>query len=386
MIIMEFSFYNPIKLVFGKGSLSKIGEEAKVYGKKVLIVTYSGAPFIDFVSQATKYLTEAGLETMVFDEVEANPLASTVKRGADLATKEKCDLIIGIGGGSAMDTAKGIAFMANKEGDVFDYIVGKRTGVGALPSIQVTTTAGTGSEGNWTAVFTDDQTLEKKGLLNNYMFPKVAIIDLELMQTLPKPLIAGPGLDTLFHAFESYISVNAHPMSEMYSLKAMELIIDNLPKVYRDINDIKAWENVVLANTLAGIAIGCAGTTVPHAMGQPISGLLNSAHSDTLIAVYNAFMEFTAPHCTKKFAKLAELLGSDITGKTEAEAANMSIVALKELVAEVEATKTLTDLNVTEDMLDKLTDGATNIMGKVLANNPVVPTKEQVYELYKKSL
>ena len=383
---MEFSFYNPIKLVFGKGSLNKIGDEAKVYGKKALLVTYPGAPFSDFVSCATKRLDDAGLETLVFDEVEVNPLASTVKRGADLATKENCDLIIGIGGGSAMDTAKGIAFMANKEGEVFDYILGKRTGTGALPSIQVTTTAGTGSEGNWTAVFTDDETLEKKGLLNNYMFPKVAIVDLELMQTLPKPLIAGPGLDTLFHAFESYISVNAHPMSEMYSLKAMELIINNLPKVYRDVNDIKAWENVVLANTLAGVAIGCAGTTVPHAMGQPISGMLNSAHSDTLVAVYDAFMEFTAPHCTGKFAKLAELLGCNLDGKTEAEAADMSIVAIKELIAEVEATKTLTDLNVTEDMLDKLTEGATNIMGKVLANNPIVPTKEQVYELYKKSL
>ena len=383
---MEFSFYNPIKLVFGKGSLSKIGVEAIAYGKKALIVTYPGAPFTDFVARTTKHLNEAGLEVMVFDEVEANPLASTVKRGADLATKEGCDVIIGLGGGSAMDTAKGIAFMANKEGEVFDYILGKRVGVGALPSIQVTTTAGTGSEGNWTAVFTDDETLEKKGLLNNYMFPKVAIVDLELMQTLPKPLIAGPGLDTLFHAFESYISKNAHPMSEMYSLQAMELIINNLPKVYRDINDIVAWENVVLANTLAGVAIGCAGTTVPHAMGQPISGLLNSAHSDTLIAVYPAFMEFTAQHSVKKFAKLAELLGCDTAGKTESEAAHMSIGALKDLITELEATKTLTDLNVTEEMLGQLTEGATNIMGKVLANNPIVPTKEEVLELYKKSL
>ena len=383
---MEFSFYNPIKLMFGKGSLNKIGEEAKLYGKKALIVTYPGAPFTDFTARATQYLNDAGVEVLVFDEVEANPLASTVKRGADLATKETCDVIIGLGGGSAMDTAKGIAFMANKEGEVFDYILGKRVGVGALPSIQVTTTAGTGSEGNWTAVFTDDETLEKKGLLNNYMFPKAAIVDLELMQTLPKPLIAGPGLDTLFHAFESYISKNAHPMSEMYSLQAMELIINNLPKVYRDINDIDAWEKVVLANTLAGVAIGCAGTTVPHAMGQPISGLLNSAHSDTLIAVYPAFMAFTAASSPKKFAKLAELLGCDVEGKTDEEAALLSIDAMNALIAEVEATKTLTDLGVTEDILDKLTEGATNIMGKVLANNPVVPTTEEVYELYKKSL
>jgi len=383
--MMNFNFYNPIKLVFGKGSLNKIGDEAKIYGKKALIVTYPGAPFTDFVAKATVCLKESGLEVLVFDEVEINPLASTVKRGAILATEKECDLIIGIGGGSAMDTAKGIAFMANKEGEVFDYILGKRIGVGALPSIQVTTTAGTGSEGNWTAVFTDDETLEKKGLLNNYMFPKVAIVDLELMQTLPKPLIAGPGLDTLFHAFESYISKNANPMSEMYSLYAMELIINNLPKVYRDINDIGAWEKVVLANTLAGVAIGCAGTTVPHAMGQPISGLLNSAHSDTLVALYPAFMEFTAAHSPKKFAKLAELLGCDVAGKSETDAALMSIPAMNELIAEVEATKTLRDLNVTEDMLEKFTEGATNIMGKVLANNPIVPTKEQVYELYKKS-
>ena len=383
---MNYTFYNPVKLLVGKGNLSHVGTEAAQYGKKALIVTYSGAPFTDFTQTAVEHLQAAGVEAVVFDQAEANPLASTVRRGADLVESTGCDVIIGLGGGSAMDTAKGIAFMAHKPGNIFDYILGDRVGQDALPSIQITTTAGTGSEANWTAVFTHDDSLEKKGLVNPLIYPKTAIIDLELMLTLPKPLIAGPGLDTLFHAFESYISKNAHPMSEMYSLQAMELSINNLPKVYNDPTDHAAWEKVVLANTLAGIAIGCAGTTVPHAMGQPISGLLNAAHADTLIAVYPPFMRYTAPQSPAKFAKLAQLFGCDTAGKTDAEAALLSIDAMDAFIAKLDAKKTLSDLGVTEDIIDTLASGATNIMGKVLANNPIVPTLEEVKALYRECL
>ena len=381
---MNYSFYNPVKLLVGQGNFSKLGDETAVYGKKALIVTYPGQPFDDFTSKAVSFLQKSGVEHVLFAKAEANPMASTVREGADFAKKEGCDVVVGIGGGSAMDLAKGIAFLTGKDGDIFDYILGNKTGTSSLPIILLTTTAGTGSEANWTAVFTNDTTLEKKGLVNPLNFPKTAIIDPDFMTTLPKPLIAGPGLDALFHAFESYISVNAHPISEMYSLEAMRLSVENLPKVYDNPKDMDAWEKVILANTLAGIAIGCAGTTVPHAMGQPISGLLNAAHSDSLIAVYIPFMKFTAPHCTKKFAKLAEIMGCG--DGSEAEAANKSIAAMEAFIKKLDAHKTLKDLGVNEGHLDKLTEVTTNIMGKVLANNPVVPTAQEVKEMYSQCL
>lgn len=379
---MNFSFFNPVKLIFGQGEFSKLGEEALKLGKKALIVTYAGTPFDEFSQKAIEYLEEQGLESHVFSEVEANPMASTVRKGADLAEAKNCDLIIGLGGGSAMDTAKGIAFLAGKEGDIFDYILGKKIGSDALPSIMLTTTAGTGSEGNFTAVFTNDETLEKKGLVNPLIYPKVSIIDSNFMKTLPKPLISGPGLDALFHAFESYISKKATPMSEMYSLEAMRLSIEYLPRAYHNPQDDEAWEKVVLANTLAGIAIGCAGTTVPHAMGQPISGLLNVAHSESLICVYMPFMRFTAPHAPKKFATLAKLMGCNVDGLNDKEAALESIDAMESFIENLDAFKKLSDVGVKEEDLEQLVDGATNIMKVVLSNNPIVPTKEQVREMY----
>lgn len=383
---MTYSFHNPVKLLVGNGSFSKIGEETANRGKRALIVTYPGPIFEKFANEAMSHLKDFGIEATVFAKVMANPMASIVREGADIAVKENCDVIIGLGGGSAMDTAKGIAFLANKEGDIFDYILGNRSGETALPIILLTTTAGTGSEANNVAVFTNDTTQEKKGLITPLTFAKTSIIDPYFMATLPKPLIAGPGLDAMFHAFESYISVNAHPISEMYSLTALQLSIENLPKVYNDPTDIESWEKVILANTLAGIAIGCAGTTVPHALGQPVSGILDAAHADSLIAVYMPFMRFTAPHSPQKFSKLAELLDCDIKGKTLQEAALMSIQAMDNHINILNAHVSLTQLGVTEEHIDRLTEMSTNIMGKVLSHNPIVPTKEQVKELYRQSL
>ncbi|MBE6906478.1 MAG: iron-containing alcohol dehydrogenase [Ruminococcaceae bacterium] len=385
-IMYHFNFQNPVQIIFGRGRFCELGKIASEYGKKAMIVTYKGAPFQEFSERTTNYLAKCGLDTLLFDEVTQNPLASTVRRGADLAAESGCDLIIGLGGGSAMDTAKGIAFLAGKEGDIFDYIFKQRFGNSALPILLITTTAGTGSEGNCTAVFTNEKTKDKKGLVDPLIFPKVSLIDPEFMTTLPKHIIAGPGVDALFHAFESYISKKSNPVSEMYSLKAMELIIPNLPDVYDNPENIDAWDKVVLANTLAGIAIGAAACTLPHALGQPVSGLLGSVHSDTLAAVYIEFMNYTAPYCEEKFARLAQLLGCDMQSKNRHEAAMESSEYMQAFLERVQMHKTLGSLGVQESDLDWLADNATNQMGAVLANNPVVPNRDEVKEFYRRCL
>ena len=381
----QFQFYNPVKYLFGSGVIAKLGDHAAALGKKALLVTTPGT-MARFGSRIGDILTAAGVDYQVFTDVQPNPLASGVRAGADLAAQTGCDLIVGLGGGSAMDTAKGIAFLTGKEGGVFDYITGKRTGTTALPIICITTTAGTGSEGNATAVFTNDETLDKKGLVNPLIYPKVSFIDSDFMATLPKDLIAGPGCDALFHAFESYLSKDRHPISEMYSLEAMRLSIENLPKVYHNPEDFEAWDKVILANTLAGIAIGCAGTTVPHALGQPVSGLLNVAHSDSLLCLYPAFMKFTAHAAPERFAKLAELLGCDTADMSPEEAAQCSINGMIGFLKGIDSYKKLSQFGVTADHVDRLAESATTIMKVVLNKNPIVPTLEQVKELYLESL
>ena len=379
----EYMFYNPVRYLFGKGIVRQLGTYAAPLGKKALIVTSASGRYADRIQAI---LTQAGIDCVLFSKVMPNPLASAVREGADLAHQTGCDLIIGLGGGSAMDTAKGIAFLTGKEGGIFDYITGKRTGTSALPVICITTTAGTGSEGNATAVFTNDDTLDKKGLVNPLIYPKVSFIDSDFMTTLPKDLIAGPGCDALFHAFESYLSKDRTPISEMYSLEAMRLSIENLPKVYHNPADTEAWDKVILANTLAGIAIGCAGTTVPHALGQPVSGLLNVAHSDSLVCLYPAFMRFTAQAAPERFAKLARLLGCDTSGLTVSEAAEKSIGAMTDFLKGIDACKKLSQFGVKPEHIDRLAESATTMMKVVLNKNPIVPTLEQVKELYLESL
>jgi alcohol dehydrogenase class IV len=383
--MFNFEFSNSVKVLFGRGKTAQVGKAAAQYGKKAMVVTYNDPNLKALLNRVLSYLSEDGIEYVVFDKAQANPLTTTAMEGAAFAQAEGCDVIIGLGGGSAMDTAKGIAFLAVNPGEISDYIFGK-PGNGALPLILITTTAGTGSEGNGTAVFTNPVTNDKKGLVSPYIFPKISIVDPELMTTLPKRIIAGPGLDVLFHAIESYISKKSHPVSEMLSLKAITMVSKYLPKVYDDPSDLDSWDNVALANTLAGMAIGYAGTTLPHAMEHPLSGLLNIVHSEGLAALYIAFMEFTYKSAPEKFANIASAMGEDISGLSVEEAAAKSIDSMRRIMEHVNLNPNLTKLGVKEEHIDWLANNTLTLMRLVLENNPIVPNSDEVKEIYRKCL
>lgn len=381
-----FEFVNPVKLQFGAGKLALVGKIAEQYGCKALLVASDSAKPTGVLGRVQAALEESGIAHVHFDQFMQNPLSTLVDDGATLARKEQCDIVIGIGGGSAMDMAKGIAFSAINEGSIWDYIFGRRQGTSALPIVLIPTTAGTGSEANRTAVFNNPETNDKKGLVNPLIYPKVAIIDPELMTTLPKRVIAGPGADVLFHALESYISKNSHPVSEMLSLQAIELIAQYLPVVYEDVKNIAAWEKVTLASTLAGMAIDCAGTTLPHALQHPMGGLLNVVHSEGLAAIYMPFMEYTYTAAPEKFAKIAKAMGVSTEGLTTMEAAAASVEAVKSLLSKINMLPSLGELGVKEEHLDWLTNNALTTMKVVLSNNPKVPTEQEIKEIYRKCL
>ena len=349
--MIDFDFHNPVRLIFGCGKLAMVGTVTKQYGHKVLIVTSSSSGRSGLLQRVINYIKNEGLDCVVFDKVTANPLTTLAHEGAILAKREKCDVVIGLGGGSAMDAAKGIAFMAINDGDVSDYIFGK-PGIRALPLILVTTTAGTGSEGNNMGVLTNPDNNDKKSIKSPFLYAKASIVDPELLLTLPKRSIAGPGLDALFHAIESYISKKSNPMTEMMSLQGIALIAENLPKVYEDASNIEAWQKVALANTLGGMAIDAAGVTLPHAMEHPVSGLYNVTHSEGLAALYLPIMKFTYLSAPQKFAMIAKTMGVTIDGLPIEEAAERSIDCVRKLLTRLNMTPTLRDFGVTEDKLD----------------------------------
>ena len=233
---MEFNYNLPVNLIFGIGKVEELGKETGKYGKKALIVTgRSSTKKSGLLDKAVNLLKEANVESVIFDKVSQNPLTTTAYEGADLAKKENCDVVVGLGGGSIMDAAKAIAFIALNEGDISDYIFGIKKSEKALPIILVPTTCGTGSEGNGFAVLTNPENNDKKSLRCNAIVAKASIIDPNLMTTMPKHILASVGFDALCHSMEAYLSKAAQPLTTMKALYAIELIGKNLVNVYKDI-------------------------------------------------------------------------------------------------------------------------------------------------------
>ncbi|MDR3588645.1 MAG: iron-containing alcohol dehydrogenase [Negativicutes bacterium] len=380
-----FEYHNPVRLVFGCGQLAMVGKIARQHGGKALIVTSGSSARTGLLDRVVGYLKEEGLEVVVYGKIAANPLTTMALEAAALARSEKCDVVIGLGGGSSMDAAKATAFMAVNEGDINEYIFGK-PGVGALPSIMITTTAGTGSEGNCAAVLTNPETHDKKAIRSPFNYPKASIIDPELLTTLSKGSIAGPGLDALFHAIESYISQKGNPMTDMFCLQAIALLAENLPAVYDDSSNLAAWEKVVFANTLAGMAIDATATTLAHGMEHPVSGLFDVAHGEGLAALFLPTMKFACRQVPQKFAMIAKAMGTDIKNMTIEAAAEKSIELVGALIARVNMVRKLRDFGVTQEHLDWLTANAFKTMKFVIDNNPRVPSPAEVKEIYRDSL
>jgi alcohol dehydrogenase class IV len=380
--MLDFSYTFPVNLVFGAGKVKTIGEHAIKLGSKAIIVTgKSSTKKTGLLDRVLGYLENAGIKTVVFNGVESNPTTDTVQRGAVFAKENECDLVIALGGGSTMDAAKGIAFMSVNGGDITEYIFGK-PGIGALPIITVTTTAGTGSEGDCLAVLTNPETKDKKSLKSPFIYPRVSIVDPELMQTLPRGMIAATGIDALAHSIEAYVARRGNTVTEALAIKAIELIGKNLTRVYEDPQDIEAWSNIAIANTFGGMVIDSAGVALPHGLEHPISGLLNVTHGEGLAAIFIKWMEYTIEEAEEKFAKIAEALGEDIYGISTSEAAKKSIEAMKRLLKALKLTPTLGELGVKEEHVDWLTENALRTMTYAISNNPKVPDGQKIKELY----
>ena len=243
--MMEFDYYLPVNLIFGRGKANLIGKGAAKYGKKALIVTgKNSTKKSGLLDKSISLLKEKNMDIAVFDKVSQNPLTTTVIEGAEFAKSEKCDVIIALGGGSIIDAAKAIALLATNEGNIEDYIYGKISAKKALPLIIVPTTCGTGSESNCFAVLTNPETGDKKSLRYNEIIGKASIIDPDLMTTMPQHILASVGFDALCHNMEAYLSNKAQPLTTMMSLQGIELIGKYLPMVYEDYSNMDAWEAI----------------------------------------------------------------------------------------------------------------------------------------------
>ena len=376
---MNFQYYLPVNVVFGCGKVDEAGELAKQYGSKAMIVTGgSSAKKSGLYDRVKESLKKSGIESILFDEVTPNPLTTTAEKGAKIAKGNGCDIIVGIGGGSIMDCAKGIAFLAVNDGDINDYIYNRIQGEGALPMIAIPTTCGTGSEGNSFAVLTNPGNGDKKSLRRNEIIPSVSIIDSELMQTMPAKLLACVGFDALCHSMEAFLPRAGQPMTEYLAYEGMKIITADLSNVYGGDHDDEAWDRLAWASTIGGMVINTAGVTLPHAMEHPLSGLKNITHGRGLAALTPVITEASAGYAPEKYAVISKLLG----GSDEKDCAD----AMRRFLDRIGLNVRLSEEGVTNNDIPWLTENCFKVSAVSVANHPAVFDADAIAKLYEKAL
>jgi alcohol dehydrogenase len=304
---MEFELMLPKKIVFGPGKINQAGELCREFGRRALLVCCEFTFTSGVANRVADSLEAAGIKTVIYHGVIPNPTNKLIDEAAALALANNCEFVVGVGGGSSMDAAKGAAVAATHGGEVWPYAIGEKEITNAvLPIVAITTTSGTGSQCTCFSVISNPATNQKPGMGSPYILPKLALVDPELMLSAPKQLTANTGFDVFSHAVEAYTSTAASPMSDMYAEKALELVGKYLMRCYNDGLDLEAREGMALADTCAGIAICNAVVTLPHVMAHVISGHYEEiAHGDALYTIYRESLKLNSQVLAEKHKFIA---------------------------------------------------------------------------------
>lgn len=378
----NFSYFAPTEIVFGCGKVDTIGEQTARFGKSALLVTVPEFPAVaNLYTRVKKNLIDAGLKVSHYDGVIPNPTTDVVTAGAAIAKAEKVDVVVGLGGGSSIDTAKAIAVEATHPGTAWDYLhYTEGPTEKTLPIIAIGTTAGTGSQTTPCAVITNSAKKDKSAIWHKNIFPRVAIVDPEVTSTMPKSVTAQTGFDAFCHNFEAYLSVNTNPLVEAMALDAIERVVKYLPQAIEDGFNMEARSQMAWADTLGGLTNASAGVTLPHGLGMQIGGHCpHVTHGQALAVMYPAFTRYTWSAAPEKFAKVGRIFNPSLESESENVAAEGCCEAIDTFLRKIGLYITFADLSVTEQDLQEIAD-----CGQVLGdykNNPRIASIDEMYEL-----
>jgi alcohol dehydrogenase class IV len=382
-----FNYYQPTEIRFGRGRVGEIGDVVARLGKRCLIVTVPPFPEIEHVFGKVKdFLTKSGVEIAHFDEVIPNPTTDVVAEGAKMARAHDADVVLGLGGGSSMDSAKAIAVEATHPGKAWDYLFFRDTQPTekTLPVVAVTTTSGTGSHVTQVAVITNLSEKNKSAIYNANVYPKVSIVDPELMLSVPEHITASTGFDVFAHAFESYVNPNGSSYTDLMALEAIRLVAGHLSTAVENGRDIEARARMAWADTMAGLCIANSGVTLPHGIGMAIGGIYpHVMHGEALAVVYPAVMRFSYRHAQQKFAAVGRIFDERLKGMDDIQAAEKSCEVLEKFIEKIGMRICLEDLSIPESELKALADAS--LILPDYKNHPKVATLEEVFALLKQS-
>ena len=370
---------------FGAGARKELPEVINRMGfKKALVCSDKGLIKVGTTKMVTDVLDAVGFPYEIYSEIKPNPTVTNVKQGVEAFKKSGADCIIAIGGGSSMDTAKGIVSNNPEFSDVVSLEGVAPTKKKSVPIIALPTTAGTGAEVTINYVIIDEERQAKMVCVDPNDIPAVAIVDPELMYTLPKGLTAATGMDALTHAIEGYITKGAWVMSDMYELQAIKMIAENLPLAVEEPTNPVGREGMALAQYIAAQAFSNVGLGLVHGMAHPMGSLHDIPHGVANALLLPRIMEFNMPKCIEKFGVIAQAMGVDTTGMSKEQAAQAAVDAVKALSIRVGIPQHLTDLNITEADIPAL--AAQAIADVCTPGNPRDVTEAEIIELYKSVL
>ncbi len=379
-------FQTTPRTLMGPGSLNQIADEVKrLNGERVMIVTDPNLVKTGIVGRVEELLNAEGISVKRFDNVEPDPPYQTASQAAVRTREMRADLVLAVGGGSALDIGKVAAILVTNVDGVTSYfgidLVPKR----GLPTIAVPTTAGTGSEVTPIAILSDHEDKLKKGIVSPYLFPTVAVLDPELTVGLPAAVTAATGMDALIHAVEAYTSRNAYSVSDMLALEAMKLIISNIRTAYANGSDLSARACMLQGSLLAGMAFANAGVTAVHAFAYPIGAEFHIPHGVANSVMLAPVMEFNMMGNLPKFAHMAKVFGEDGRWLSDRQAAMVFIEALQTLATDLKIPGHLREFGVKDEDIPALARGVMKVT-RLLANNPRELKLEDAEEIYRRAL
>ncbi len=375
-------FQTTPRIIMGAGCLGRIQDEIKRLAcRKVLIVTDPGLVKAGIATQLEQILTEGGIAFTRYDQVAPDPNLETAQDATEALRASEAQVVIGLGGGSAIDIAKIAALLVENDGKLGDYF-----GIDLIPkpgrkTIIVPTTAGTGSEVTPIVILSDEAEKLKKGVVSPYLFPTVALLDPELTLDLPPQVTAATGMDALIHAVEAFTSRNAYPMTDLLARESMWLISSNIRTAYANGQNLEARSRMLEGSLLAGMAFANAGVTAVHAFAYPIGAEFHIPHGVANSIMLAPVMAFNMLGNLEKFAEMAELLGEETTGMNTREMALAAVQAMRTLAADLRIPDRLSAFGIENSDIPMLARGVMKVT-RLLANNPRVMTQEDAEKIY----
>ena len=375
----NFEFLLPTRIVFGNGVLDRIGEEAKNFGKRAFLVTDKDILQTGYTERIQRLLRDVNIDVKIFSDVAPNPRDKSVENGSKQAGEFKADMLIGVGGGSVIDTAKAIGVILQEGGKIQDYEGLNLIKKPITPLIAVPTTAGTGSEVTFWSVITDTERKLKMSIGSPRMAARIALVDPMLTLTVPKEITAFTGIDALVHSIEAYTALLSQPVSDPIALSAIRLIGDNIRKAYANGKNVEARYNMMLGSMLAGIAFGNSDVASVHCMGEAMGGLYDAPHGLSMAVCLPFCVEYNLISNPERFSEIAVALGEDVTGLSPLAAARQCVVAVRNMLRDLDI-PSARRIGLKKEDLEKLAEMAAGNVS--VESNPRALEKEDFLKMF----